>query len=240
VFALEDAMDELSNTDGLVIDVRKNGGGDQSGNAVLARLTKKTLNRYSESPRASPMLVKLYPQIGEKRKIRGTEFTRWYGNPVFPQKSKRFKGKRVFVMTSANCFSACDTFVSALQTYHLAEVIGDGSGGGTGSPLVFSLPYTKHQFRYSTFRGRTHKKKWIEGVGTIPDVLVTANSLDRASGNDVQLLKALELASGKTLSRSKRNTIIDRLGPYHDGQTLEKEPITLETEQAAMQQAFWD
>jgi C-terminal processing protease CtpA/Prc len=111
-----------------------------------------------------------------------------------PQEST-YKGK-VYALTSAYCFSACDTFVSALQENKLATIVGEGTGGGTGTPHVFELPISGLRFRYSVAQGLTAvKKTFIEGVGTLPDITIIPTIEERIAGEDQQLLKIINLVA---------------------------------------------
>ena len=104
---------------------------------------------------------------------------------------ERYADKPVIALTSPNCFSACDTFASALKVNRLAAIVGEGTGGGTGTPLVFDLPYSQHRFRYSVVRGMTADGQPIEGAGTLPDLVIEPTQAERAEGKDQQLLTAL-------------------------------------------------
>lgn len=189
---LNQAMDRLKNTDGLLIDVRKNGGGDQSGNVILSRLASKTIIRYSHRSIHSDYLLALRPEI---------EFTFDYVSGLFTELSPRRVravdsetrySKPVAVLTSPNCFSACDTFVSALSQNKLAVVLGERTGGGTGSPQVIELPISGHSFRYSVFQGFTAvTNELLEGQGTLPDVTLEPTLQERMEGKDRQLEKAV-------------------------------------------------
>ncbi len=190
-FLLGQAMDRLSQTRGMILDMRKNGGGDQSGDAILGRLISQTVTRYNISEKISDFLLASRPELFTTLWNPGDEFSEWHPLEVKPIGTAY--GKPVYVLIGPNCFSACDTFVAALKSNHLATVVGEGSGGGTGSPLVFDLPVSGFQFRYGVVRGKTSANEWIEGSGTQPDVSLEVTQTERANGTDQQLLTTASL-----------------------------------------------
>ncbi len=202
-FLIDQAMARLAETKGLLIDVRKNGGGDQSGNAILARLIEKEMTRYSTSERMSDFTLAARSEYFRAPWTPGDAFADWHDLKVNPiEASKRYLKKPVIILTSPRCFSACDTFVSALKTNQLATIVGEATGGGTGSPLVFALPVTGQEFRYSVVRGRTATGQALEGVGTQPDLVLEPTQQERALGRDEQLQKSLELLHSRVEAAS--------------------------------------
>lgn len=199
---LDVAMDRLQGTRGLVIDVRANGGGDQSGSRVLARLIDPEggkLVRYKVSPRNSDYILAKRPYYYLDGIDAGLPFAPWENVEVAPAPAaKGYRGKPIAVLTGPACFSACDTFVAALQAHGLATVVGEPTGGGTGSPLELELPHTNLGFRYSVVRGLSPKGEAIEGRGTQPDLPVTMLPEDRFAGKDLQLEAALKLVAEKS------------------------------------------
>jgi carboxyl-terminal processing protease len=203
-FLLEQAMARLQKTSGLLIDVRRNGGGDPSGNSVLARLITGPITRYRTSERMSDFMISSRPESFFLPWNPGETFARWHDLKVSPLMPSDFYGhKPVIALTGARCFSACDTFVSALQTNHLATIVGEPTGGGTGTPLVFELPYSKQSFRYSVVRGLNADGKAIEGAGTTPDTLLEPTVEERANGVDAQLLRALAMLETQVRGRAE-------------------------------------
>lgn len=196
---LDVAMDRLRNTKGLVIDVRQNGGGDLSGSRLLARLLAPgsgKVARYKVSHRNSDYLLAKRPYYFLDGIDAGLPFAPWSDIGVEPAPAKKsYAGKPVAVLTASACFSACDTFVAALRAHGLATVIGENTGGGTGSPLEIELPHTNLGFRYSVVRGLTARDEVIEGRGTAPDLYVEMRPEDRFAGKDLQLEAALRYVS---------------------------------------------
>ena len=196
---LDVAMDRLQGTKGLVIDVRANGGGDQSGSRILARLVNEKITRYQVSPRNADYLLAKRPYYFLDGTDWGQPFAPWTSVDVEPAlPAKGYRGKPVAVLTASACFSACDTFVAALKAHGLAMVIGENTGGGTGSPLEIELPHTNLGFRYSVVRGLTAKGEPIEGRGTAPDMHVELTAEDRLAGKDMQLEAALKYVAEKS------------------------------------------
>ncbi len=190
---LSQAMDALSDTSGLIIDLRKNGGGDNSGNAVLARLINSTIFRYHQRVRNSEMLNALRPYNLIDYDFSEGEFSEMKERKIAPAEEKLRYKNPVLVLTSAYCFSACDTFVSSFKENKLGQIMGEPTGGGTGQPQHIELPYSDHSFRYSVAQGYTAVgKKQIEGEGTQPDILLEPTVEERALGKDLQLVKAVQ------------------------------------------------
>ena len=207
---LTQAMDRLKNTNGLIIDVRKNGGGDQSGNVVLSRLASTDIVRYSHRSIHSDYLLALRPEIEFQFDYLSGQFTEVERRRVRAVPSEaRYTGP-VAVLTSPNCFSACDTFVSALKQNKMAVVLGEPTGGGTGSPQVFELPVSGHSFRYSVFQGFTAvTNELLEGQGSLPDVVIEPTVQERTERKDRQLEKAVNWFNSYVEQAAQNSAVAD-------------------------------
>lgn len=188
----EKAMDRLESTRGLILDLRKNGGGDLSGDKIIARLANADVIRYKRSERLSDYILSQDSSFFELTPDSTGMFATWHDLTVSANKSHHY-GKPVVALISPWCFSACDTFSASLKANHLATFVGEPTGGGTGTPLVFTLPKSPMQFRYSIIRGETPEGTWIEQNGTQPDIYIEPTASDRARVYDGQLAKAVEV-----------------------------------------------
>jgi C-terminal processing protease CtpA/Prc len=195
-FLFDQLMDRLRGTKGLILDLRKNGGGDMSGDRILARLIDKEIVRYRRSERMSSFLFANRPETFFLEASSGSGFADWHDLKVRPLTSKKYS-QPVIALISPYCFSACDTFSAALKEYQLATFVGEPTGGGTGTPLVFELPISKFLFRYSVIRGVTSRGNSIEGAGTQPDIYLEPTIDDRINNRDSQLNKAIEILAAK-------------------------------------------
>jgi len=148
------AMNFLSNTEALIIDLRQNGGGDP---AMVALLSS-----YLFGP--EPVhLNSLYDRPSDQTH-------QWWTLPFVP--GKRYLDKDVYVLTSDYTFSAAEEFTYNLKNLKRATIIGDTTGGGAHPGGV--VPLGKH-FRIFVPSGRAINPisgtNW-EGTGVQPDVPV--------------------------------------------------------------------
>lgn len=150
------AMSFLSDTDALIIDLRKNGGG--SGEMVAFIIS------YLLGP--EPVLINT-----AYFRPNNTTLESWTRKDV---PGKRYTGKNVYVLTSNFTFSAAEEFAYDLKTQKRATIIGETTGGGA-NPNTF-IRISDH-FMLSVPIGRAinpvTKTNW-EGVGVKPDVEVSA------------------------------------------------------------------
>ncbi|MCC6408671.1 MAG: S41 family peptidase [Planctomycetes bacterium] len=165
-------MGFLADTDALIFDLRKNGGGSPDQIAWICS--------YLFEGRVH--LNDLYFRPGDRTE----EF---WTNPDVP--GAKYVGKDVYVLTSDYTFSGAEEFAYNLKTQKRATLVGETTGGGANPGGMSRL----HE-HFSMFlpMGRAinpiTKTNW-EGVGVEPDVEVAA---------DKALLKAQVLALEKLIA----------------------------------------
>ncbi|MET0623479.1 MAG: S41 family peptidase [Pyrinomonadaceae bacterium] len=149
----------LSNTDAIIFDLRRNGGGDP---AMVALICSYLFG-------AEPVhLNSLHWREGKGERVE--EF--WTRKEVA---GKRYTGKDVYVLTSGYTFSGAEEFTYNLKNLKRATIIGETTGGGANPGGGSRL--SKH-FGAFIPRGRAvspiTKTNW-EGTGVEPDVKVPAD-----------------------------------------------------------------
>jgi hypothetical protein len=149
------AMNFLGNVDALVIDLRKNGGGDP---AMI-----QTLLTYL---------------VAENRRLHFNDFyerdhdalRQWWTASYVP--GQRLAGKPLYVLTSAFTGSAAEEFAYDVQTHKLGTLVGATTAGAANPGGLFRLNAHLAAF-IATGRAinPVTKTNW-EGVGVKPDVNV--------------------------------------------------------------------
>lgn len=154
--AIAAAMTLLSNTEALIIDLRRNGGGDPETVALLASYlldSRVHLNdiHYRKGNRVE--------QIWTNDKVDGV----------------RFGGKKdVYILTSEDTFSAAEDFSYAMKHLKRAKIVGEKTAGG-----AHPGDFERLSAHFTAFipNGRTVSKltngDW-EGAGVAPDIAAPA------------------------------------------------------------------
>lgn len=160
--------------EGLVIDVRNNGGGDITNAYSLAALfftenqtigywQHKNGPGHNDFSEMEPMRLDASLLAGRK----------WQ--------------KPVVVLCNRRSYSATNLFVSMMRYAEHSTIVGGISGGGGGMPLSYELP-CGWMVRFSSVRMYDREKKDIE-PGIEPDIIVTMQSKDK----DDIIEKAIEI-----------------------------------------------
>ncbi|MCR4920145.1 MAG: S41 family peptidase [Bacteroidaceae bacterium] len=164
---LDDALYYLRLCDGLIIDVRGNGGG-------LLSTAERFSSRFTNEKR-------LVGYISHKRGKGHSDFSKPMAEYLEPSKRLRWQ-KPAIVLTNRECFSATNTFVRNMQQCPLVRTLGDQTGGGSGMPFNSELP-NGWLVRYSACVMYDAQMQQIE-FGIPPDIPCSLDSADVARGRD--------------------------------------------------------
>lgn len=164
---LNEVIKEFITCDGIIIDVRDNGGGELTNSDKLtsAFVTEKTHVGY----------------IQHKTGPSHNDFSKPYSTYIKPYKGVSFL-KKVAILTNRRCYSSTNDFVNAMTYIPTVKIFGDKTGGGAGLPMSSELP-NGWGVRYSASPMLNADKQHIE-LGIEPDVYVSMTEEDRAKGID--------------------------------------------------------
>ncbi|MDF2626459.1 MAG: hypothetical protein K0R39_290 [Symbiobacteriaceae bacterium] len=179
-----EAFPHFEGVRGLIIDLRRNGGGNSAfGDAVLARLIDEPVEGRGVS--YHPLHWGSMQGLGQ-----GAPVLTEHWKPVAPDLARpRFAGP-VAVLTGMQTVSAGEDFAAAFRLADRGPLVGELTAGSTGTPAIFPLPGGGVGAVSSTrcaYRGRAA----FQGRGLAPDVPVAPTIAGLAAGRDEVLEAAL-------------------------------------------------
>lgn len=167
---LEPALKELWDTDGLIIDLRQNGGGVNPGADYLASVLNAETGVFAVE----------ISRNGDRKE--------WAyaggGAGAYPG--------RVAVLVDEASGSASEVFAGAMQENGRAVVLGRTSYGGVLNSTQVPLP-TGGILQMPRFDMTTAKGARIEGRGVVPDIPVEMSRADLYRGKDTVIERAIAI-----------------------------------------------
>ena len=164
---LDEIFHYLRSTNGLILDVRNNGGGYLSSADQLAQ-------RFTNERR-------LVGYMTHKTGKGHNDFSKPEAQYLDASDGVRWQ-KPVVILTNRRCYSATNTFIRNMRCCPNVTVIGDQTGGGSGMPFSSELP-NGWGVRFSACPMFDTKMNHIE-FGIQPDIEVSLNEEDRVRGKD--------------------------------------------------------
>jgi C-terminal processing protease CtpA/Prc len=150
------SMSFLANSEAVIVDLRKNGGGSPEGVILLCSYF------FDQSVHLNSIYT------------RTTDTTRdYWSQSVVP--GKKLAGKDVYVLTSGRTFSGAEEFAYNMQSQKKATIVGETTGGGAHPTRGFRV--TDHftvGVPFARSINPVTKTNW-EGTGVKPDVPVPAD-----------------------------------------------------------------
>ncbi|MRW82556.1 hypothetical protein GJ698_00435 [Pseudoduganella sp. FT26W] len=182
---LQQMLPEILKAKGLVLDVRRNGGGSSgNGYAVLSYLSREPFATSSSYVRSDDAVMRA--QAGAAINWSRTS----WGDETYRNKHPEVYNGPVAVLTSAQTFSAAEDFAVAFRGMKRGIIVGEASGGSTGQPLFLDLP-GGGKARICVKRDTYPDGTAFVGVGVLPDVEAHPTVASVRAGTDPVLERAL-------------------------------------------------
>ena len=222
----EKYLPDLSKCRGLVIDIRKNGGGSSSnGYAIIKHLTDKTFLgskwKTREHRAAFKAWGKFYSALtpqqlsdlsDDELELSGKVIpyyngTVWHeGDPdtIKPQEGNKITVP-IVVLIGHGTGSAAEDFLIALDSIKRATFVGQKTNGSTGQPLTFNLP-GGGSARVCTKKDTYPDGREFVGYGISPHEYIEPSIEDILKDRDVVLEKSVGVLREKiSQTMSKKN-----------------------------------
>ncbi|GAB6009744.1 S41 family peptidase [Dysgonomonas reticulitermitis] len=170
---INQVLDRMAVCDGIILDIRDNGGGLLTNSDKLAShfFNQKTLVGY----------------IMHKTGKGHDDFSKPYEIYVEPSDGVKFQ-KKVVLLTNRSCYSAANDFVNSMRYAPNVTIVGDRTGGGSGLPFSSELP-NGWSIRFSASPILDAEKNHTE-FGIDPNVDVDMTDEDIIKGVDTIIERA--------------------------------------------------
>lgn len=201
----EAMLPELYKAKGVIIDLRKNGGGSTgNGAAILDHFTDKPLSgsawRTREHRASFKAWGKFAGQQGDTASLNykyyiGEVWYRSYHDTLYPTQGRKITVPTVVLIGYSTASAAEDFLVYADRVPHFTRV-GQPTYGSTGQPLFFDLP-GGGSARICTKRDTYPDGRDFVGVGVQPDVKIENTVVDFVRNRDRVLEAGIEVLRKK-------------------------------------------
>jgi len=169
---------------GIIIDIRNNGGGYQSAGEFLAShfTEKKVVWGYS--------CYKTGPGHND--------FSKLYENELSPALNDIRWQKPVVLLVNRGCFSTANDFAATMKCLDNVTLLGDTTGGGGGLPMSSELP-NGWVVRFSSAPTFDADTNHIE-FGVAPDIRLDMKDDDILNGVDTYIEAACDFINSKIVN----------------------------------------
>ena len=173
---LDEVISHLLLCNGLILDIRNNGGGMLTNAEKLAArfCHEKTLVGYQQH------------KTGKGH----NDFSKMEEQYLEPSSNLRWQ-KNVVVLTNRHVYSAANEFVKYMKNFPRVKTVGDKTGGGAGMPFSSSLP-NGWTVRFSACPMYDSQRQSTE-FGIEPDYVVSLTDEDFNRGKDTLIEFARKL-----------------------------------------------
>jgi C-terminal processing protease CtpA/Prc len=209
----QEKVPELLKSKGIIIDLRKNGGGDsENGYDILKYFVDNPIPTYYWESREN---IPLYRAWGRWRSERSEEeirnmsdedkryilhykdeaFFKGKVDSIYPVIDLKERIKVPVVILTGNNGSAAEDFLISAQHLNQVTLVGKTTAGCTGTPYIFDVPTGGIAFVTTTVQydvdGQT-----LNRDGVKPDYEIHPTIEDVVNGNDAVLGKGIEILNG--------------------------------------------
>lgn len=173
------ALAALSDAPAIILDLRRNGGGN-------SRFADQIAGRFLAEPFS----------YGRDVFRQRTPNHFWRAESVYTvtPHAKRYNGK-LAVLIDERSVSSAEWLIAALADSGRAQTVGRTTAGSSGNPISFPLP-NGGAVRFSTGAFYRTNGQLLEGIGIAPDLPITWTLEDVRNGRDPDLAAAERLLSG--------------------------------------------
>ena len=172
----DDALEEMRDTRGLIVDVRMNSGGDSLLAAMIA-------GRFVDKART-------YLYYRHRKGPARTDLTEKIPQQVCPRGPWRYD-RPVILLMGQKCLSANESFCAQMSVCPQVTTMGDHTRGSTGFPIEFNFP-AQITARIPQWIAYLPDGQLFDERGVQPDVLFEGNENSFNGNRDELMSMALE------------------------------------------------
>lgn len=177
--AIEDVMPQLQQSKAIICDLR----GYPNGNHEFIQYLMSTADTSSQWMQI-PQIV--YPN---QEKVVGYQKFSWLMKPKKPLISAK-----IIFLIDGSAISYAESYMSFIEHYKLATIVGQPTAGTNGNVNPFTLP-GGYYVSWTGMKVQKHDGTRHHGVGILPDVYVEKTIQGVREGRDEFLEKAMEIAT---------------------------------------------